>query len=284
MKKLTLESLYSQLMEKLITFGKAYPKSGNVVILAGGAGSGKGFIKDKLLGIEGYTFDVDNLKLLALKSPKIIQKVKKEFGRDITKLSLKNPKDVSMLHDLIGSQLNIPNKKQAAIFSSILTTSSHEKPNLIFDVTLKDLNKLDDISRFVVELGYDKKNIHIVWVLNDVEVAKKQNAERERRVDVNILINTHNGVSQTMGQIITMGEELQKYMDGYIVIAFNKIFVDTELVKSDKGGSYLKKANYVVIKEKGKPQMTMEEIGENILKKIRGYVPNANDWAWTAKK
>ena len=32
--------------EKLITFGgKAYPKFGQVVILAGGAGSGKGFVK-----------------------------------------------------------------------------------------------------------------------------------------------------------------------------------------------------------------------------------------------
>jgi len=31
------------LLEKLITFGgKAYPKFGNVVILAGGGGSGKG--------------------------------------------------------------------------------------------------------------------------------------------------------------------------------------------------------------------------------------------------
>ena len=35
---------HKSLQEKLITFGKkAYPKFGNVVILAGGAGSGKGF-------------------------------------------------------------------------------------------------------------------------------------------------------------------------------------------------------------------------------------------------
>ena len=36
-----------QLQEALITFGgKPYPKFGNIVILAGGAGSGKGFIRD----------------------------------------------------------------------------------------------------------------------------------------------------------------------------------------------------------------------------------------------
>jgi hypothetical protein len=52
--------------EALITFGKsAYPKFGNIVILAGGAGSGKGFQKNNLLGIEGTNIDVDAIKELA---------------------------------------------------------------------------------------------------------------------------------------------------------------------------------------------------------------------------
>ena len=39
-----------QVDEKLITFAnKAYPKSGNLLILAGGAGSGKGFILKELI-------------------------------------------------------------------------------------------------------------------------------------------------------------------------------------------------------------------------------------------
>lgn len=42
------------LQEALITFrGKAYPKFGTVVIMAGGAGSGKGFVLEKLVGVEG---------------------------------------------------------------------------------------------------------------------------------------------------------------------------------------------------------------------------------------
>lgn len=50
------------LNEALITFNKkAYPKFGQVVIMAGGAGSGKGFVKDKLVGVEGMVFDVDEL-------------------------------------------------------------------------------------------------------------------------------------------------------------------------------------------------------------------------------
>lgn len=65
---------FGELSEKLITFAKqAYPKFGNIVIMAGGAGSGKGFIKDKLVGIEGFTFDVDALKTLAAKTPAIVK-------------------------------------------------------------------------------------------------------------------------------------------------------------------------------------------------------------------
>ena len=57
-----IQNQYDDLLEALITFGgQAYPKFGNVVIMAGGAGSGKGFVKDKLVGVEGFTFDVDAL-------------------------------------------------------------------------------------------------------------------------------------------------------------------------------------------------------------------------------
>ena len=61
------------LSEALMTFGPgAYPKFGNVVILAGGAGSGKGMQKDKLLGINGVNLDVDAIKKLAASAPKLV--------------------------------------------------------------------------------------------------------------------------------------------------------------------------------------------------------------------
>jgi hypothetical protein len=51
-----------ELLEKLITFGgQAYPKFGNIIIMAGGAGSGKGFVLGTLVGAEGKVFDVDEL-------------------------------------------------------------------------------------------------------------------------------------------------------------------------------------------------------------------------------
>jgi hypothetical protein len=82
-----------------------------------------------------------------------------------------------------------------------------------------------------------------------------------------------------MLDIMKMGTALKKYMDGDIVFAFNKIGVDSDLKTSDKGGSYIKKSDYFYVKRSGKPPIKFSEIGDNILKKIRSYVPNANTWS-----
>ena len=276
----------SNLNEALIQFAnQSYPSNGNVIIIAGGAGSGKGFILDNLLGIEGKVFDVDTLKSLATRTPKIVQKVKDELGIDISHLdtnknpdALRDPDNVALLHDIIGQELKLSNKQQRAFFTSVLSAHETLKPNIIFDVTLKDLQKLQTITRNVQQLGYDHKNIHIVWVVNDIKVAIDQNAKRERFVPVEILTNTHRGVSQTMNDIINMGDKLKKYMDGDIVLAFNKREVDSQLDKSKNGGSYIKDANYVYVKKSGKPTMKIDKIGDEILHKIHAYVPKNVKW------
>lgn len=278
----TAESVEHQLDEKLITFAKqAYPKSGHALILAGGAGSGKGFVLDNLIGLEGKKFDVDELKKLTLRAPKIKEKIKAETGVDMDKFTLTKSADVGKLHDIVADELNLPNKKMAAFFVNIMNQRPEDKPNAIFDVTLKDLRKLDNITRLLQGARYPKKNIHIVWVVNDVEVAKKQNLDpkRGRVVPVEILVNTHRGASQTMLDIVKMGSNLKKYMDGDIVFAFNKVGIDGDLAKSDKGGSYLKDANYFYIKRSGKPTMKHKDIEQNVLSKIQKYVPAGQSWS-----
>lgn len=272
---------FGELSEKLITFARqAYPKFGNIVILAGGAGSGKGFIKDKLVGLEGYTFDVDALKTLAAKTPAIIKKVKDELGVDLADLgsNLKIAANVGKLHEIIGEYLNLDDKKTQALYASILTAAPDRKPNIIFDVTLKDLQKLEKITRQVKGLGYDPKLVHIVWIVNDIEVAQKQNAARDRVVPAEILVNTHRGAAQTMLDIVNMGQSLKKYMDGDIVFAFNKVGVDSDLQKSGKGGSYVKTANYFYIKRSGMPVMALDDINTDIRRKIADYVPKNTEW------
>ncbi len=272
---------YQELSEKLITFaGQAYPKFGQVVIMAGGAGSGKDFVLSNLVGVEGYTFDVDALKSLASKAPMIQQKVKSELGVDLTALSsnLKNPENVQKLHAIMGEYLNLDDKKLSAFYQSALQAPADRKPNVIFDVTLSDLRKLEKICSQVKLLGYDPKNIHIVWVINDIEIAKEQNAKRARTVPAEILVNTHRGAANSMKDILAMGTDLKKYMDGDIVFAFNKVKVDAEYAKSKNGGGYVRAANFFYVKHSGKPVMSLDAIKKDVRAKIASYVPK--DIAW----
>ena len=53
------------LEERALNIGNksvSYPKFGNILILAGGAGSGKGFASNRMIAFEGKRFDVDAIK------------------------------------------------------------------------------------------------------------------------------------------------------------------------------------------------------------------------------
>jgi hypothetical protein len=129
-----------------------------------------------------------------------------------------------------------------------------------------------------------------VWVVNDIEVAKAQNKKRDRVVPTDILVNTHRGASATMNDIVNMGNGLKKYMDGDIVFAFNKVGVDSELVKSGKsgkkigmkgkteGGQYLKDAEYFYVKRKGARAIPVAKLDKQIRMKISKYVPKGVEW------
>lgn len=269
----------STLTEALITFGgRAYPKFGQVVILAGGAGSGKGFTLEKLLGIEGITLDVDALKKLVMGSDKLAAEIKKQTGHDVKTMNLKNPENVSTLHHVIADVFNISNKNQNHVYSGIMAAPEDRKPNLIFDVTLKGMSKLASIARDVETLGYKKENVHIVWVMNDVHIAMQQNQKRDRVVPKEILMDTHEGAALTMAKILNMGDSLKQYMDGDIWISFNIVGVDSEIKKSGNKGMFVVKSNYIKVKARGKPQKSVAELDKEIVAKVAAYAPKTDTW------
>lgn len=285
---LSIGEYIQDLNEVLITFNrKAYPKFGQIVILMGGAGSGKGFVKDNLLGIDGKTFDVDALKGLAIKSKLISKRVKDETGHDLNDIDMKNSEDVSLLHNILGGIFKLDKRDKSRMYRSILTQPANRKPNLIFDVTLKDINKLHSLSKDVIGLGYDKKNIHIVWVLNKFDVSVEQNSTRDRVVSDEIMLVTHEGAALTMKKILDMGKDLQKYMDGDIHLAWNQVKVDNDVASSDKKtksnvfknskarkGMYIKRSNYMTLKKTGKRQVDSSDLSDVILAKVRKYIPD----------
>ena len=287
--------------EALITFGKeAYPKFGNIVILAGGAGSGKGFVLENLIGLEGKVFDVDALKLMTMNSKKAQEKFPELADMAKDAKALKNPENVRKLHAMV-KELGYEKGRLGAISQSIMTQPPERKPNLIFDVTLSDPKKLTSISEMALSLGYPKENIHIVWVLNDIDVAIKQNKTRNRTVPQDILIDTHQGAGETMMGIITGGEGVRKYMDGVIAIVLNRVGLDAVvdikprsephtanvgIGKSSASGEtilVIDKAIYTIVKEKGESVKPQEEIKKDLQTKIHYIVPReanraSKDW------
>lgn len=258
----------SELLEKLLTFGGSRPRYDNVVIMIGGAASGKGFVLQNLVGIEGRVFDVDALKTLSMKSELIKNKILTDTGVDISTLNLKNPDDVAFLHQNI-SDLGIHDKRINTQLASIV--GGKNKPNLIFDVTMTSLRKLEDISYRVTRLGYKKENIHIVWVVNDIDTAIEQNNSRDRSVPIDILKSTHSGVANNVKNILNSYYSIEDYMDGDFYIVFNKKGIDTFLKISGSGGSYIEDALSLKIKERGNKVKHISELDDEIIKKLEKY-------------
>lgn len=286
-------SLNDYMNEALITLGgKAKHNFGQIVILAGGAGSGKGFQLDKLLGIQGKVLDVDRMKQLAIDSTKFAARVSKDTGTDIKNLKLKKPEDVAKLHQLTTG---IISKSKDVLFNSIAQAHPHRKPNLIFDVTLKDVKKLHTILSDVMRLGYTPESVHLVWIVNDIDIAKVQNSQRDRVVPSDILMDTHKGAALTMKSLLDGSLDVSKALNGDIWLTFNKFVMpghkdnDTELEmsknhdeeleviknKGRKAGAkfVVKKGNYVRIKQSGQRAINWDNISKELLHKINAYVP-----------
>lgn len=245
--------------EKLITFGKkAYPDYDNVVVMAGGAGSGKSFVAKHVLGIEAKTLSTDDILVQFTKfedDHELSQKFKKIYGKSMSQCDLGNPEDCEALHNFVNSE-QTAKKQYSDMFNSIF--SSKYKPNIIFDVTLKKYPKIEDISGLCMIGGYEPKNIHLVWVLNKYDTAKEQNAKRERKLPEERLLFSHKGCADIMKSILNASKSMGM-IDGDIWIYFGSTNTgDTELIKSDKDGKYIKDFCAVKVKEAGKQLVDYE--------------------------
>jgi len=194
----------------LINNGKKY---GQIVFLAGGAGSGKGFAGSNFMNIQDYRVrDVDEMKLAYLKMNKLTHKYPELDG-----LNLKNPDDVFKLHTFVEKKGSI----DATLKNMIKGMANPETlPNIVFDVTLKNIKKIDKTLPSLLEQGYKSENIHIVWVLTDYKVAAKANLERDRVVPAEVLLQTHEGAKDTMWGIVGKGN-IPKNVNGGIYVILN---------------------------------------------------------------
>ena len=235
---------YEQLDEKLIMYNNG-AKYGQVVFLAGGAGSGKGFAQKNFMEADKFkVFDVDELKKLFIKVRSL-------------NMNLKNSQDVFDLHMMVKKS----GVKDARLNLLAKSLSDAGKkgilPNLMFDVTLKEIEDIKEMMPMLNALGYDGKNIHVTWVLTDYYVAVQANQERDRVVPDKILLQTHVGAAETMSDIIK--GKLPRGVDGSVNVILNNRdqtipFKDKDgkPIKTASGNIVIKDFTYVTLKKPGK--------------------------------
>lgn len=273
---------YQQLDEKLIMYnqGKRY---GQVVFLAGGAGSGKGFAQSNFMEKDKFKiFDVDELKKLFIKIRGL-------------KMDLRNPDDVFDLHMMVKKS-GVRDKRLIALAKSVSQSKTKDTlPNLMFDVTLKEIEDIKEVLPMLTALGYEGSNIHVTWVLTDYYVAVKANQERDRVVPDDILLQTHVGASQTMSEIIK--GKLPSGVNGEVRVILNNrrntipfvsrsgeelkgdnktkiLDKDAEPIKGSGSGKIIvKDFTYVTLKKSGKPFMKDAAVQKQVFSWIQDNVP-----------
>lgn len=296
----------SLLAEKQIIYGKN-ENYGQIVFLAGGAASGKGFAIKNFMHSEKFKIrDVDELKKSFQKLDELgkftLQDILSKYGHKISPADMKKLEEVVISKGLSLSNLNLKNSDHVYILHILVRATGakdktldlmldgakkHILPNILLDTTFADMG---DVNKYVpkfLELGYDPKNIHITWVLQNFEAAVKLNAKRERVVpyDPNntlndVLKSTHVGAARTMFSLITRG--LPQNIDGGFYVILNneeetKYLKDPKTgknYKNSKGKDVIEKFTYLTLKKPGRPMTSEADVKKQLFDWIQANVPS----------
>ena len=263
----TLNS-FQELEEKLILFngGKNY---GQIVFMAGGAGSGKGFaIQNFMQGEKFKVRDVDEWKKALIKLAKM-----KDKDSELAKLNLRNPEDVFKLHTIVREK-GIKDKT----LDLLLTSAKKDRlPNILFDITMKDSSDITDVAPKLIDAGYDAKNIHLVWVLTSYKQAAKANKERDRVVPDSILFQSHQKAAMNMLQRIksmALGNRTgvgRKYVDGQVHVILNNR--EKTVFHPGYEGKAVKDFSYVTIKKSGQNYLKDADILATVIRWVLANSP-----------
>ena len=254
------------LEEKLIVYsgGKKY---GQIVFLAGGAGSGKGFASEKFMQKELFKVrDVDEWKKAFIKLSSEVKRYSELKG-----LNLRNPDDVFKLHMAV-KKMGIKGRSLQLLLRDV---RPDRLPNIMFDITFKDTDEIDEAIPMLLRAGYQPRDIHITWVLTNYHIAVKQNKERDRVVPDDIMIATHTGAATSMYNVIK--GNLPRGVDGQVNIVLNNknntIKFKSSEFTSDKKIENVQDFEYFRLKREGQPIDTSEKAIHKVMTWVKSNIP-----------
>ena len=211
----SMKTLLDYILEQQsITFSGTGSKTenyGQCIVLAGGPGSGKGFIQNKIL----CNFKVYNVDDMKKQYVKLVEagKIKDDYKYDWGK-----PSDVSKLHEIVkergwkNTQREIFwNQRKSAKYVQADAHSSGLLPNILFDMVS---GKIEDVFKVVAPAKAMGYKVTVIWVLCNKEIAEIGNKIRPRRVDQKIIDDGHNNAYKTMTSLFNNEhDELNEMID-----------------------------------------------------------------------
>ena len=296
---ITEQKLFEEFLEEKLIMLSNGANYGQIVFLAGGAGSGKGFAATNFMEKNKFKVrDVDEWKTTFMKIADLVDNPDKwmkmaEAGskldaddyKEIRGLNLKNSKDVAKLHFYID-KMGLKNKTMSAMLGQM--KNKETLPNIMFDITAKDVKSIQKMMPNLLRAGYNPANIHLVWVLTDYQVAIKNNKGRERVVPDDIMLQTHKGAANTVYNLVR-GAGKKLAINGAIHVILNNrentVFMTDPSGKkksriSDitgkKNDGVIKDFTYITLKERGKSMKKDGDVNRQLYQWIVDNIPEGD--------
>jgi hypothetical protein len=253
--------------------------------------SGKGFASKAFMESEKFKIrDVDEWKKAYLELAKL-----KGINPELKNLDLKKGDDVFALHQFVKGYRNgvkDPSKdvKEKTLDMLLNDVKADRLPNIIFDITGKEMGDFEEVIPRLIETGYEAKNIHVAWVLTDFKVAYTANLTRERVVPAHVFLDTHQGAAKTMQSLIDRKKMPEGANGRFVVIMNNRtntVYFNTgDVYKGRKVDLKNQKKEdaqgvsgfyYITVKEAGQPFKPEEKWKDELHQQIVANVPGGQD-------
>lgn len=167
-------------------------KYGNVIFLAGGAGSGKSTAVRKFVDLSGYKIlNPDDYKERAVRGA---DKGIMSFSR-FRNLDPNSPEGAQAIHKMFF-QSKAPIGQSVTL--GLIDKTRSVLPNYLFDRTFSQPKELPRLSQKLVRFGYAPQNIHVIFVDTPAEKAVAQNRMRTRRLPDEIVQSTNAGARRNV--------------------------------------------------------------------------------------
>jgi cytidylate kinase len=191
-----LQRTKQKLQEQMIAEGVDDPGIFKCVFLAGGPGSGKGFMSKEIFGVVDYTkFAPSGLKVV--NSDAAFEAGLKKNGIDPKDLAKIEKEDPQLWDRIQGKSSDSIRNVAKGVTKKLKDFYEAGRLGMIIDGTGHEYDKIAKQKAHAEELGYD---CYMVFVNTSLEVAKERNLKRSRVVPEELLVKSWKACQENMGK------------------------------------------------------------------------------------